>query len=231
MEKKLFVFDLDGTLAKIGGPVEEATLAALRELENRGHRIALCSGKPMFYLCGLLRQLQLKAPILLGENGAVMQIGIDLPPKEHYILPYPDSAKEALWQLQRRLEREMPWLWYQPNQVELTPFFREPEDGDRIAAILDRCRDQLTGVDIYRHIDCYDFIPKGISKAAGIRALGDYLGLTGTDMVAVGDGVNDYPMFAYAAASVGICLTDPTAVTCNVASIGEAMAYLLETYS
>ena len=76
---RLAVFDLDGTLAPLGKPVAPETVALLHQLENTGVRIALCSGKPTYYLCGFARQLGLADPILVGENGAVIQLGVDLP--------------------------------------------------------------------------------------------------------------------------------------------------------
>ena len=82
----IYVFDLDGTLCPIGKPVSEKTVAGLRELEERGHRVALCSGKPTYYLCGMARQLGLSHPILIGENGGVIQLGVHLPPEHFYIV-------------------------------------------------------------------------------------------------------------------------------------------------
>ena len=78
---RLAALDLDGTLAPVGRGIAPQTVRMLRELEARGVRIALCSGKPVYYLCGLLRQVELRRPLLLGENGAVFQEGIDLPPE------------------------------------------------------------------------------------------------------------------------------------------------------
>ena len=56
---KLIAFDLDNTLAAVGKPVTPGDLALLRQLEDGGARIAICSGKPTYYLCGFARQLQL----------------------------------------------------------------------------------------------------------------------------------------------------------------------------
>ena len=93
---KLVVFDLDGTLAELGQGVTPENLALLKKLEATGVRIAICSGKPTYYLCGFMRQLGLRAPILVGENGAVIQLGVDLPPKEYYVAPYSSGAKRSL---------------------------------------------------------------------------------------------------------------------------------------
>lgn len=228
---RLAVFDLDGTLAPIGGPIPADIVDALRTLENRGVRIALCSGKPVFYLCGLLRQLGLKAPILLGENGADIQIGVDLPPQVHFQLPYSQQAKADLRFLRNGLEALLPHLWYQPNVVMLTPFSWDPKEHSIMQAFFDAHPERTQELDIYHHVDCFDLVPKGISKSEGLRLLGQKLGIAPEETVAVGDGVNDYPMFAYAGTSLGIHLAEPERVTYHFDDIREAMAYFLHQIS
>lgn len=225
---KLIVFDLDGTLAPVGKPISPQTLEALHRLEERGLIIALNSGKPIYYLCGLARQAGLRRPILMGENGACMQVGIDLPPAEHYTLPYSPAAVQSIQLLRQELQKELPGLWYQPNQVGLTPFFSTQEENLRIGQVVERCRDRLADIDIYPQADCYDFTPTGISKAQGMEALSRHVGIPLAEMAAVGDGVNDYPMFRTAGFSIGIGLKDASLVNRNVPDIQSAMELLLE---
>lgn len=227
MSLKLLVFDLDGTLAPIGRPILPEIVEGLRTLEDRGMRIAFCSGKPVFYLCGLARQLGLKQPILLGENGADMQIGVDLPPAVHETLPYSREAKQTIRFLRDAFEELLPHLWYQPNKVMLTPFSWDPEEHAILQRCMDENADKVRDVDIYHHIDCYDIVPKGISKSEGLRALGRRLGIAPEETAAIGDGVNDYPMFAYAGTSIGIHLEDADKVTYNMPDIQAAFRLLL----
>ena len=93
---QLMVFDLDSTLAPIGFGMGEEELELFRKLENTGVRIAICSGKTCDYLCGFMRQIGLKNPVLIGENGAVIRFGIDLPPKRHYRVPFSREATDSL---------------------------------------------------------------------------------------------------------------------------------------
>ena len=59
---KLIVFDLDSTLAPVGKGMLPETIKGLKEIEKAGIRIAICSGKPTFYTCGFLRQIELDHP-------------------------------------------------------------------------------------------------------------------------------------------------------------------------
>ena len=224
---KLIVFDLDGTLAALGKGIEPQNLALLKRLEEAGMRIAICSGKPTYYLCGFMRQVGLKAPILVGENGAVIQMGVDLPPKDYFVAPYSDAAKRSIRLLRDAIEAAVPGMWYQPNEVGLTPFPRNDAEFDAVQGCIDALSDQIRDVIVYRHCDSFDITPEGITKKSGLARLGNLLGIAPEETIAVGDGVNDYPMFEYAGHAVGVNVKDADKVDVNFASAEEALGYLL----
>lgn len=233
---KLIAFDLDSTLAPIGEPIAHDTLALLYKLADAGVQIAVASGKPTYYLCGLLRQAGLSNAILIGENGAVIEFGVGLPPTRSVTLPYSDAARESLRFIREGLERTMPHLWYQPNRVALTPFFSRDTDADEIARFLDENASHIHDVIVYRQCDCYDIVPIGIDKGVGLSHLVDMLGITsaaviavgdGGAVIAVGDGANDYPMFDFADISIGINVADKSRVGYNFERINDALSFIL----
>ena len=225
---KLIVFDLDGTLAALGKGIEAENLKLRERLEESGARIAICSGKPTYYLCGFMRQVGLKAPILVGENGAVIQMGVDLPPREYHVAPHSEAARRSIRLLRDAFERAVPGLWYQPNEVGLTPFPRNEAEFDALQAAIDALSGEIRDVIVYRHCDSYDITPEGITKKSGLERLGALLGITAEETIAVGDGVNDYPMFEYAGHAVGIRVKDEGRVDVNFDTANEALEYLLE---
>lgn len=225
---RLIVFDLDGTLAALGKGIEPDDVNTLRRLEAAGARIAICSGKPTYYLCGLMRQVGLRAPVLVGENGAVIQLGVDLPPRDYFVAPYSDAAKRSIRLLADALSVEVPGMWYQPNEVGLTPFPRDAAEFDAVQRVIDRLAPQMQDVIVYRHCDSFDITPDGITKKTGLARLGGLLGIPAEETACVGDGVNDYPMFEYGGLAVGVNVKDETKVDRNFASIGEALAFLEE---
>ncbi len=224
---RLIVFDLDGTLAALGRGIEPENLQLLRRLEDAGARIAICSGKPTYYLCGFMRQVGLKAPILVGENGAVIQMGVDLPPREYYVAPYSAAARRSIRLLRDAFEQAVPGMWYQPNEVGLTPFPRNDAEFDAVQAAIDALSGEIADVIVYRHCDSFDITPEGITKKSGLARLGALLGIAPGESIAVGDGVNDYPMFEYVAHAVGVNVKDESRVDVNFASAAEALRYLL----
>ena len=51
MKKRLVVFDLDGTLAPVGKGMAQEDVKLLKKIEDCGIKLAVCSGKPTYYLC------------------------------------------------------------------------------------------------------------------------------------------------------------------------------------
>lgn len=225
---RLIAFDLDNTLAMPGKGILPEDIDLLRNIENQGAAIAICSGKPVDYLCGLMRQAGLARPILIGENGAVIQIGIEFPPKDFHILPYSTEAQSAIRFLKAKISELLPDLWYQPNIVGLTPFPASDSEFEIIADCINRYRSQLQDIIIYRHSDSFDITPVGADKQHGLQYLGKLLDIAPQETAAVGDGINDYPMFAYAAYSVGINVRDADKVNINLRSSSDALKHLLK---
>ena len=225
---KLIVFDLDGTLAALGKGIEPENIKMLQALEDAGARIAICSGKPTYYLCGFMRQVGLKAPVLVGENGAVIQFGVDLPPKDYFVASYSEAAKRSIRLLREKIEKAVPGMWYQPNEVGLTPFPRNDAEFAAVQDVIDALKDEIRDVIVYRHCDSFDITPEGITKKSGLARLGALLGIAPEETIAVGDGVNDYPMFAYAGHAVGVSVKDESKVDVNFTGIAEALEYLID---
>ena len=201
---KLLVFDLDGTLAPLGKGASAPTVRALCELERAGYRITVCSGKPLYYLCGFLRQLELAAPVLVGENGGALQFGISLPPARAWKHTPTPRAAEQLSAMRARIDEVCEGrVWYQPNEVGLTAFPCIEADFARIEALLhgDAAPDEL---EVFHHVDSFDFTPRGVNKHSGLAVLAKELGLTRADFIGVGDGENDLEMLAFAGVGVAM---------------------------
>jgi len=223
---KLIVFDLDNTLAPVGKGIRPETINMLKEIEKTGIQIAICSGKPTFYTCGLMRQTGLEDPILIGENGAVIQFGVDLPPKKYEVQKYSKEAKETICFLRQKIEEVMPHVWFQPNEVGLTPFLTKQEEFDTVNKILEDYKDQVNDVIVYEQADCFDITPNGITKKSGIENLAKILDVRPEEIIAVGDGINDYPMFEFAGTSFGVNVKDEDKVDINFASITDVLKHI-----
>ena len=221
---RLAVFDLDGTLADIDAPVRAQTLAGLKGLLARGIRLAVCSGKPLAHLCGLLRQAGLPEAIVMGENGAVTQFGIALPPEKHYRLPFDAAAARRLAGIKALIEEKIsPVPWFQPNEVVLTPFFSSPAQRLALKALLLDSVKADMGLELFEHADSFDICPAGISKGKALQRLIRELGLAKNQAAAVGDGENDVPLWAEAGFKIQVGSRDLADVDLRAGSILEAI--------
>ena len=225
---KLVVFDLDDTLAVTGQAVLPEDVNLLKEIEKTGIKIAVCSGKPVYYLCGFMRQLGINDAIMVGENGAVIQFGISLPPRENYFQPHPSEADSEIAYLKKEFDKLIDNIWYQPNQVGLTPFPKNEKEFDIIQNCIDENREKITHLTVYRHGDSFDITPSGITKHTGLEYLGKITEILSDETIAVGDGVNDYPMFGYAGLSIGVHVKNPEAVDVNFENVSDALQYVLD---
>ena len=224
---KFIVCDLDGTLAEPGKAIKQSTLCKLKGFEDKGIKIAICSGKPTYYLCGLVRQLELVDPILIGENGLDIQFGIDLPPKFFYTKIYPDSVYENLLWIKKEIEKMFDHkIWFQPNKIAVTAFPNSSEQFYKIREFLSQNNEHFVGLDFYEHNDSFDIVPNDVSKKHAIQKVIDMLNIPNEQVLAIGDGINDYPMFEIAKTSVGIKLKDKSKVTYYFDDIDEALEFV-----
>ena len=225
--KRLIVFDLDGTLAEIGEAVKAENVDKLKEIERYAD-VAICSGKPIYYLCGLTRQLGLKKPIHIGENGAVICFGYDLPPSRYERVKVDKNTKSLLAKLRDEIEERLgDGVWFQPNEVALTPFPRGEKEWEILDEIVQKYRDVLQGVNVYRQCDCYDFSPCDIDKAVGVKKVMTYLGVSKEGLWVVGDGNNDHSMLSLTDNSYGIDMLDKSVAKINCNSVDEALDAIL----
>lgn len=227
-EIKLLVFDLDSTLAPVGKPMIDEDLKCLKSLGELSIPIAIASGKTCDYLCGFLRQIGLKDPIMIGENGAMIRYGVDLPPKEYYQVPMKEEAVKSLKRIREILDEKFPDLWYQPNQTQVTPFPKEESRLDEMEEYIRQHENELMGIVVHRQSDCFDFVPEGMDKAVGISFLLKKMGLSWENVMVIGDGVNDYGMFEKAGIALGVRVKEEYRVTRNFNSTGDMLKYVGE---
>ncbi len=225
---KLIAFDLDDTLAPTNKATPDDCVQLLRKIEDCGIKIAVCSGKPTFYLSGYLRQIGLKNPILIGENGAVIQFGDALPPKEYYKLPYSDAAENSLKLIKALIDEKYPNMWYQPNETVLTPFTENAEHHAYFNKILIDYADKIKDVTVFKSFNAYDFLPNNINKQTALKYLKKIINIDAEQILAVGNSNNDYPMFQYAKYAIGIDVPDNSKVNKNFNTLKSALLHIID---
>ena len=206
---RLVIFDLDDTLASVGCEIPNDIVLRLNLLSENGVKIAICSGKPTYYIVGLARQCQFKDGIFIGENGASIQFGVSLPPVEYYELPYDMGVLSIFSEIRERIEitfygnRD---VWFQPNRVIFTVYFNNENDKKVIAKVIAEYYEALKdrGARIFDNYDSFDIVPNGLSKGKALKFLASKLQIDKSEVIAVGNGENDVSMYENAGISIGV---------------------------
>lgn len=89
----LVVTDVDGTLVNHDKVLTQRSIAAVRQLHEKGVAFSICSSRPPFGLRMLIEPLALKLPFG-GYNGGSI-VAPDLSPVEQKVLS-PEAAQDAI---------------------------------------------------------------------------------------------------------------------------------------
>jgi Cof subfamily protein (haloacid dehalogenase superfamily) len=220
MNKKTIFFDIDGTLlgTKNGKYfcIPQSALEALHALKERGHRIAICSGRQELFIHKFFPNLFTSYVAMNGTH--VVFDGktiLDLPFSaekvaelmahfDSYGCSYTFVGKSHGWgrNLPENHIEKLNFLYGLPDFLSA-----DWEPGDVEANMMDfifpneeefeRCRPAFSGsMVLNRHPGqlASDLSFKEYDKAKGIEAFLDYAGIDKSDTVAFGDGYNDVTM-------------------------------------
>lgn len=220
MTFRLIVFDIDGTLIPLGKTMSHNVSAIIRYFENLGVRIALSSGKNISYLEGMARDIGIKKPLIIAENGCVI---VDIAESKEVWLT--NRTPEIHEIREKILGKFSEFIEEQPNNVELTFSITtlQPEAVSYVKELINEYRDR---VHAYEYAGCLDILPVGIDKGAGLAEAKRMYGFMKEDVVAIGDWENDIPMFKEAglALIVGTQISYPNAMSFD--TIDEVLDFL-----
>lgn len=224
---KLIAFDIDDTLAPLHKKAKEDTVKQLKKLEEKNYKICLISGKPVSYVAGMARQFGLSNPIISGENGSIIYFGIDFPIKKEIRFTYSEKEKRMLEVYKKTIEEKYEeFIWSQPNNVNVSFFVEDKEIRKEINHFThDYFKD--TNFEYYLHADgCFDIIYKGVNKGWAVQQIKKELQLNNTEIVTIGDGKNDLPMFKETYYSIGINRNDTLISVKDIEEVFEAIKEL-----
>lgn len=215
MEKKLILFDVDGTLYDNKNKrVPASTFSALQSLKKAGHELVVATGRAYFMLYSIEEILFLFDHFILINGQHIMAnkktIYEDVVDKEsieklltslrkrNITYGFQSSESEALNKIDDGVVASFAKL-----NLNLPP--KEPEFYKEAKVFQMWCFcDEKQIVDIEKENPEFDFvkwltvgydiIKKGQSKGKGIKILQEYLGYETKDIIAIGDGDNDILM-------------------------------------
>lgn len=227
MRKAVF-FDIDGTLWDFTNRIPESTVAAIRGLRAQGHYAFLCSGRARAYirdpelfaigfdgvLAGCGTHVELGGEIvyekLIGKGLAVHTVETVrkygfrpiLEGPNYLYMDAEDFSHEPYGQkLMREMGGHLVGIREHYGEWEINKLSCATDHADREGAFA-ALEEHYTY--LIHNSEVVELVPKGHTKATGIRKVCERLGIDRADTVAVGDSVNDLAMLSYA--GVGIAM-------------------------
>lgn len=223
----LIALDIDGTLLAGGMTVPAVTVEAVEDVRRAGHHVVLASGRSLVGVLPVARRLGIDEGWVVASNGAVvarvgaaLSGGFRLETVHAFdVEPVVRLARAALPTVQVGVE-EIGWgyrvsQFFDPSLVNGEQ--RRVPDPDlwdvpasrvilRAAGVLDLIAPlRALGVTpTPAGPDWLDVTPRDVSKATALERIRERIGVDSRRTLAVGDGVNDLEMIAWAARGVAM---------------------------
>lgn len=214
MDKKLILFDIDGTLYDHDKKIPESTMQALAMLKEAGHMLAIATGRAPFMVKPVLEETGIENFISFNgqyvyANGAVIfenplktesliQLEKHAFKHDHPIvflthddlvanMDFHEHIKTSLGTLHMKHPRKAS-AFYNDNKIYQALLFQQADEDE----LYDGMDDNIKF--IRWHEVSRDVVPQDGSKMNGIKHLADALNVDIKDTVAFGDGLNDIEM-------------------------------------
>ena len=196
MKRKLFAFDIDGTLLDTNKQALDSTREALDKLRKAGHLVTIATGRSRFHAQEVIRDLAFTNYILC--NGAAGFLDHEQVDKNI------DTAFVSLDNIKRYSSNHVGMMEEAMHSFgavlpELDQYFVEEQDIYQALAFFDQNYDHhFSSYDKIRfvrwHEKSVDVVPHDGSKAATILHLAEQVGIAQEDIISFGDGQNDREM-------------------------------------
>lgn len=195
---KAIACDFDGTLTDEQGRLSIEALTAARESEARGIPLILSSGRVLAELNMLSKVIGTSGPII-AENGGVIWNPRTL---SKHLQGDPEKARRAYQALiSHRSEMEL-----------LKPVLRETDivvRGKRAAELQAILRIEELGIHIIDANIATHITDISVDKGRGLKVAAEMLNIDTSEIVAIGDSLNDIALFQAAGAGYAVGNADP----------------------
>jgi hypothetical protein len=228
--KKAVFFDIDGTLYDRldERQVPQSTKDAIRLLQENGHLALICTGRCDCMVEDYLRTLNFDGYIFGCGTNIVFE------GEELFYQTMPQEQIERMIKFCEKYEAipilEGKHRLYIPNEGSLDhgetyrfyksffvkdvfPLTDEPvEISKMMARFVERTPEKIEAfnkevsdeMDVFDHGKGFEMVPKGFSKASGIKHLIEMLGIKKEDTYAFGDSQNDLSMLTYVGTGIAM---------------------------
>ncbi|MGG1877817.1 Cof-type HAD-IIB family hydrolase [Paenibacillus cisolokensis] len=208
---RLLALDMDGTLLQDNHEISDETVKWIKEAVRRGIYVCLSTGRPFKDAYPYAKQLELMTPMVTVNGSEVWRAPYELHRralldsklvKQMYELAVETGAWFWAYTVDR-LYNDTHWIDDVEGQ-EWLKFGYTTEDDEVRHRILMSLQDmgglEITNSSPYN----LEINPMGVNKATGIRQVCELLGIEMSQVVAVGDSLNDLAVIQQAGLGVAM---------------------------
>ncbi|UTR16389.1 Cof-type HAD-IIB family hydrolase [Salipaludibacillus sp. LMS25] len=242
-KRKLFFFDIDGTLLDHDKQLPAKTEAAVKQLIEKGHFVAIATGRAPFMFKELREKLGITTylsfngqygvfegePIIKNplDKEELARLTVEATKRDHPLVYMNERDMKANIPYHPQIETSIGTLQFEHPDYD--PAFLEGRDIYQSLIFFSEEEDQFY-IDKYDKFDFVrwheyssDVVPAGGSKAIGVETMMTKLGMTKEDVYVFGDGPNDIEMIKFSPNSV--------AMGNGVESVKEAASFVTKDVS
>jgi len=230
-------FDIDGTLWDENMVVPESTKQAIRQLQNKGHKAFVCTGRamgnvndPQFdeigfdgFVAACGNHVEMNGNILYERNMSYEDVKAIYDASRQYHMPIIYEGTQYQWLDREGFDGDSYIDYIVEKLKDVAVYLDECEldeiHANKFSALVKENTDYNAIKDVLE--DSFDFmdhgdgiieaVPKGTSKATGIEWLCKYLGVAIEDTYALGDSINDIELLRFVGHSIAMGNASPVA--------------------
>lgn len=221
---KIVFFDIDGTLLDFEKKLPSSTKEAIKSLQKKGVYTVLATGRAPFMVQSLLEELNIASYVCFNgqyvvfenevvhahrlDSNELKELEQEAAKHNHPVVYMTDSTLKANVEYDSRIAESLGTLHL--DHPEYAPGFYE--EFDVYQALLFAREEEASYIRSFEddhsfirwHRESMDVIPKGGSKAKGIKKVINRLGIQINDVYAFGDGLNDIEMLQFVGTGIAM---------------------------
>ena len=222
--KKIVFFDIDGTLLDHEKKLPATTKKAIKLLKEKGIFVAIATGRAPFMFEGLRQELNIDSFVsfngqyVVFENEAIYKNHLNEKELKRFSQATEKNNHPLIFMNEKTMKATVAHHPYIETSMSSLKVPHPGQDADfyvngNMYQTLLFCKEQeeMLYTEEYQHFDfirwhpySLDVLPRGGSKAVGIRKMIERLGFDLKDVYAFGDGLNDLEMLKAVGTSVAM---------------------------